>query len=128
MIKRCEEVGEEVTPLTPLEKLVFRCYNAYSTPATHCKIGDGDNDKSVEQIQSPRETEFFPVQEVLIMKVQQGHQNPHHLIEIIHLLPLKKRVLFHLLHCLGHPSLLTQITLVIPVAIQVVAKYYLQKK
>ena len=33
MVNRCKEAGEEVTPLTPLEKITIRFYNAYSTHA-----------------------------------------------------------------------------------------------
>ena len=43
MTKRCNEAGEEVTPLTPLEKIVIRCYNAYSTPASKSSSSNQDN-------------------------------------------------------------------------------------
>ena len=128
MTKRCTEAGEEATPLIPLENLAYRFHNAYSTSATSHKIREGYVDESEEQIPNLQVSEFFSVQGILIMKVQQGHQNPHHLIKIIHLLPLQITVLLHLPHCLGHPSLMIQTSLVIAVAIQVVAKYYLQKQ
>ena len=34
MEKICKEAGEEVIPLTPLEKISYKFHNAYSTPAS----------------------------------------------------------------------------------------------
>ena len=48
---------------------------------------------------------MFAIQEVVLVQVQQGHQNPHHLIEVTHhLLALKITVLLiHVYHHLGNP-------------------------
>ena len=128
IIKRCEEAGEKPTPLTLLEKLAFRFYNAYSAPATSCEIREGYDDKSEEQIQNPQELENVSSPRSI------NHESPARSLksssshrDYSPSTP-EKTLLFHLLHCLGHPSLLIQVPLVILVAIPVVGKKYLQKK
>ena len=43
MVNRCKEAGEEVTPLTVLEKIVIIFYNSYSSPASKSSSSNQDN-------------------------------------------------------------------------------------
>ena len=128
MIKRCEEAGEEVMSLTPLENLTFRLYNAYSTPETGREIREGYDDKSEEQIQNPQDSELVSSPRSINYESPARSSKSSSSHRDYSSSTSKKTILLHLLHCLGHPSLLIQIPLAISVPIQVVAKNYLQKK
>ena len=43
MVKRCKEAGIAVKPLTPLEKIANKFYNAYSSPASKYLSSNQDN-------------------------------------------------------------------------------------
>ena len=56
MVNRCKEDGEEVTPLTVLEKIAIIFYNAYSTPASKSSSSNQDNSPP----STSRETSLLP--------------------------------------------------------------------